>query len=346
MKRKFKPSIAKLTNSYGLADFFESRNYDKFKPSDFTEEFSSDFCEKSIQLQQNKFDEEKGSALKKYADLLRKIGETHSADEMDTAHLPKAIIPPYFYFNSTEDEWLEINLKLAKLTKEKTDQSVVPVIFTNPSNLSDIILDKYKDFEEIFIWVDDLEQKHSLTKVQADNFAKFAAFIKSANERNIKVINMYGSYFSIMLGKIGMKGMCNGIFYGETKGRKTMLGGVPQARFYIKTLHEFFLIPVAIKLLQAYPDLLDRGCKECMDLINGDINEIFKFTLDHSLAQAHFIHSRKGEIINMESTTLDQLVEQISIAYSRYNADLESGDIYNKNLEYLQVWSNALKPYC
>jgi hypothetical protein len=133
---KFKPSIAKLTDDYGLTETFQSNGYTALQPDNFTEEFINNFCDKNLKLQLKKVDESKEGAYKKYGDLLSKIGENHIVQEMQTTHTPKGIVPPYFYFASLTDPWLDVNLKLAKSTKEKSGQDLVtPLVFTNSATL-------------------------------------------------------------------------------------------------------------------------------------------------------------------------------------------------------------------
>lgn len=345
--KKFKPSIAKLTDNFGLAEFFKNNNFEALTPKDILDNdlFAEEFCKKNIELQMNKIEDEKKGAYKKYADLLRAEGEDEIAQEIENALSPEAIIPPYFYFDSMSDEWLKVNLKLADMTRQNSKLPVVPIIFTLPNVLCEEILDLFKDYNKIFVWADDLEQKQSIGSSQQSGLEKFADFIKSAKEKKVEVINMYGSYFSILLSKIGLAGMCNGIFYGEYKSRKTKGGGIPPSRYYIRKLHEFYAIPEATTLLRKYPELLDIECDNCMNLIGGNIENIFSFDADHSLAQSHFVYSREREINNASENKLVDLLNDMDDKYLLYGDKIPDENITKKNIEYLKIWKEILMKY-
>ncbi len=340
-KNTFKPSIRKLADSYGILNFFENNGFAPLNVSDFTQEFSESFCKKNIDLQSQKFDEGKVNAYKKYEELLRKVGEEHMANEMKTVHSPQAIIPPYFYLESLDSGWLDVNLKLAQITAENTTLPVVPLIFAHPSLINEKLLDKYAGYSEIFIWVDDLEKKNSLS---VKELSAFASFVNLAKDRGIKITNLYGSYFSVLLSKLGLAGMCNGVFYGESKGKGSKVGGVPQARYYIRILHEFFPIPSTIALLKQFPDLLDKDCDECMKIIKGNIENIFEFTNDHALAQTHFVLSRSKEIRDAEEKELSTLLQELGQAYEKYQQrGAEFEEITDKGIQYLHYWKDAIE---
>src|SRR3989344_3947951 len=129
-KNHFKPSITKLTDSYGLTAFFEGRNFSHLTPSDFTDDFIAELCQKNIDLQTQKVDAKKAEAYQKYSELLKKVGENHAVEEMEAKHIPAAILPPYFFIEKADSEWLEVNKKLAEKTKELTQLPVMPVILT------------------------------------------------------------------------------------------------------------------------------------------------------------------------------------------------------------------------
>lgn len=348
---KFKPSITKLTDEYGLTNIFQKNNYSALKPDDFDDDLYGSLCANSLNLQLRKVDDEKGKAFDKYSELLKSVGEEYLAQEAENNHQPAFIIPPYFYFKDLNDPWLDINLKLAKTISEKNETSieVAPVIFTNVNNLSPELLEKYKEYKNVFIWVDNFEQKRdiTITNSKIDEYKKFAEFVKDSKEKEIRLINLYGSYYSILLGKLGLGGICNGIFYGEAKGRKSAVGGIPQARYYIRDLHEFFGLPEAVPMLKRYKNLIDKDCEDCFKLIDGDPDNITKFLADHSLAQRHFIYSRRAEIDKVKTDKITPLVDQLFSAYNTYNNDFNDKDDSptNKSIEFLNTWYSALENY-
>lgn len=339
-KNRFKPSIAKLTESYGLTTFFEGRGFSQLAPSDFTDDFILELCKKNIELQTNKVDTEKVGAYQKYAELLKRVGENHIVEEIQALHTPAAIIPPYFFIKKKDSKWIEINKKLAEKTKENTSLPVMPIILTEAGILDKDLLETFKDFKNLFLWADDFEQKQTITQPQEAEFKNLASFIRNAESKGFKIINMRGTYFSILLGKLGLRGFSNGVFYGESKARKAAIGGIPPVRYYIRKLHEFFGIAEAIRLLKQYPELLDKECANCLNLIQGNVDNILLFDSHPQLAQAHFIYAREEEIKGVEKEGLETLVKELTDAYSKYK-NLPTS-ITTKNTEYLRVWKDAL----
>jgi hypothetical protein len=344
--RKFKPSISKLTDDYDLAGHFAASNYAALTPADFTDTFVDALCQKNVDLQLQKIDNEKGRAYKRYKDLLSKVGEESLVKKLNEIHKPAAIIPPYFYFENLSNGWLAVNKKLLAVTKTKTNEPVIPIILANSQCLTEDLLKAYTGCEKIFIWVDDLNEKDTNLTIagQVAKLKKLVSFVKIAKSKGIEITNLYGSYFSLLLGKLGMAGVCNGVFYGETKSRISKIGGGPPSRYYIRGVHDFFAIPTAITLLknQRYVGLLDTACKKCMSLINNNPDNIIVFAADHSKAQRHFVYAREMELSVIEQTSLADLVKDLNDTYKRYNP-LDTS-IVKKSIDYLDAWRQALEP--
>ena len=131
-KKEFKPSISKMVNAYGLGSYFERRAYKPLEIGDFTNKFIEKLVSGSLNLQLEMIDDEKKSAIKKYKELLEKVGEGHTAEFITRRQKPEFVTTPYFYFDSMEDEWLEINRKIAlQARKFQNDYDIVPILLTN-----------------------------------------------------------------------------------------------------------------------------------------------------------------------------------------------------------------------
>lgn len=346
--RQFKPSIKKLTEDYGLGQLFKERDFKRLAPEDLTEEIIQSWADKSIDLQCNKLKNQKESTLKRYEDLLKEIGEESLIKDIEKAELPLFLLPPYFYFKDSQDPWLDINFRFFSLIREKKpNMEVVPLLLTSATTVDDSLIEKLKsnNISKIFLWLDDLDEKDSPDKggSHAVKLDKFVAFVQKAKEKEIQVTNLYGSYFSMLLSKIGLAGMCNGIFYGENKSRKSKVGGGPQARYYIRALHEFYTLEPATLILSdpRGNDLLDKESVKCMQLINGDPKNIFLFDSDHSLAQRHFIFSRSKELEDVKSKSLEELAKNLHDIYSQYSLVVEKYS-RNKSPRHLEHWYDVL----
>jgi hypothetical protein len=298
-----------------------------------------DFAQKSLDLQCKKVDEKKQGAYAKYTELLKKVGENHIVNELNALHEPKAVIPPYFFFDKNDSDWVGVNIAFANKVKSLTEKPITPIVPTTIGCLNDSLLTSYNNYKELFLWVNDLDERDSTL----ENLQKYANFVKLATSKGFKIRNLYGSYFSILLGKVGLAGIGNGIFYGEHKGVRSKVGGVPIARYYVRKFHQFFTLPEAIPLLTKYPELLDKDCPEAMEIISGDPRNIIQLEKDHPKAQAHFIHCRKKEITTTASTELADILVDMKTTHSTYKTEFDSKLIVNRNLDYLDHWINVGK---
>lgn len=350
--RGFKPSIARLVSEYGLLELFEQRDYKQLEPNDFTSDFIEELCRKNLALQLNKINTDKEKVIKKYLDLLSEIGEDFAEQFLDYSQSPEFITPPYFYFDSTKKEWHNINLKLSEKTKELASGfEVVPILCTTTDNLSQDLINDYRNFNKLIVWVNDLvERSNHSNGVSAKNYhlrlANLAKFVQSASSHDKQIINFYGTYYSVILSKLGLHGLCHGIFYGESKNFKAAVGGIPPSRYYIRKVHGFYSINEAIQLIKNYPDLLDKECDKCIEVASRDVDKILLYDKNHDLAQKHFLYARQLELDFVRRNTLNQIIEDLNRAYSEFGP-LDS-TITNKPIDYLADWSkaltNAIKP--
>ena len=346
--RQFKPSVRKLTTDYQLLDFFKQRDFKKLEAVDMTENMIDEWVARNLFVQLEKIKENKESTIKRYTKILQDMGLEFPP--VVASNEPTFIVPPYFHFSSVSDPWFDINIQFAKRTREKQpNDSIFPIVLTNSGSRNKDLIIRYKNegFKMLLVWVDDLNEKEvGGNGTQIGKLISFANFIGMANEEGVKIINLYGSYYSVLLGKIGLGGMCNGIFYGEYKSRKSKVGGGPQSRYYVRKLHDFIGLVPAISLLQDKKgsELLDTETPECMKLINGNPKNIFLFDSDHSLAQRHFVFSRRKELKNASIKTLHELLVEIDHVVKEYT-EVVSKASGTKKLDYLVSWRDALKGF-
>lgn len=343
-ENKFKPSIEKLTDDYNLGLFFKDRSYAPLLPSDFTTAFLGSFAESNFQLQTQKINDQKESAFSRYAELLGKLGEVAIAAKLKETQSPQFITPPYFQISSLTDEWLEVNLKIAHQTEAISNLPVTPIILTNSDLLTEELLDKYEGFNQLLLWVHDIDETESPESIlkQVSKLTAYARFISVCDKRGVKIISLYGGYFSAMLTKFGLESFCHGIVYGESKAVAARIGGgAPPSRYYIKKLHRFFSVPEAIQLLQWYPDLIDRSDPRCMKLVNGGVNGLLEFQKKDSLAQLHFIYSRENELNDLRKWSNQDILNDLDEIYKIYNPLPNA--ITGTSLNYVKIWGTALK---
>ena len=326
---KFKMSIEKMTEEYGLLDYFKARDYKELEPSDFTDKFIEDLCIKNKDFQCSKLNSHAESAYKKYSEILAAV-DPESFKAVD--HQPIYIVPPYFYSPKVGDAWHKINIKLAQKTQELCNgsQVVAPILLTSADNLVKELLDDYSNFKELILWATDLDETKPTTDDRhIKKLKSLRDFVDLSVEKNVKITNLYGSYYSALLTKRGLKGFSNGIFYGEYKDfRKKIGGGAPPARFYISALHSFYLVPVALAILQDNPKLFDMESQATKILLDDDFTNISRMSLDSVLAQKHFLYAREHEFSRLDTmdagNARDELEENFKL-HGNYGDYIKEG---------------------
>lgn len=98
------------------------------------------------------------------------------------------------------------------------------------------LIDKYTKIEPavFLIWVDAFSE-HEVSEGLLDAFVKMMNELKTSGSQ---VVNLYGSYFSVMLLHHGiLDGVTHGLEYGEERPLVPVGGGIPTAKFYLPILH-------------------------------------------------------------------------------------------------------------
>jgi len=335
----FKPSIKKMVENYGIYEHFEESGFKALTTVD-AETLMPRFVENSIKLQLQKIDEGFAAAFKKYSTIL---------NLSDHEHNPSFVTAPYFYFDNVQSkQWHDVNLKYARATKAKLEEDgsglkVVPILATKTTSLTEQVATDYGDFDEIILWLNDLDESNCknipnhVTKLK--NLAKF---VKFASTNGLKVSNLYGSYFSILCTKFGLNTISNGIFYGEYKNFKTKVGGGgPPSRYYINAFHKFYSIPVTILIFQQHPELFEYEPASTRSYIKDVPSNIAEFDKKPQLAQIHFLESRKQEFENVSLNSIESLLAELKATQERY-APLPDYIIENDTLDHLSAWASAL----
>jgi hypothetical protein len=333
----FKPSIKKMAINYGILSKFEEKNFTALTEAE-AEVLLPELAKNSVDLQMTKVDSGFAAALKKYSEIL-KLPQKNQA--------PTFITTPYFFFDDSKSAgWLDVNIKYANATKQivkalDTELEVIPILLAPSKMFTQSLLSKFSGFRSLIIWPSDIDESSPVAGGGEAKLRTIRKFVELAKQNQIKVLSLYGSYFSICMNKLGVEAVANGIFYGEHKNYKAKVGGGgPVSRYYINRLHKFFTIPVAIRLLQQYPGLLEYEPEATLALIKNDASNIADFDDKPALAQEHFLESRRLEYAYVKNHTLEEIVADIKSAHAEY-APLPT-TIIEEDLSYLNVWVNVL----
>jgi len=287
-------------------------------------------------------------SIKKYLKILEEL-----PDEEEKISSVEHIVAPYFYFSNTSSPWFEINVKLLNLMVNKaTGNDVYCVICCDSEvigNKEEIqrIIKSYKKAAGFLLWV------NNFYEIKADpiNLKNYYNFVKELTKAGKPIINLYGSYYSLLLSKYSkLDGYSRGIGMGEGRDVETPAtgGGAPN-RYYLQSVHNFMVEEVAIKVLGRNPDLRCK-CEVCLPLFTEIIKKI-KPRNDQSLAlefinrlqpqkfKAHFMHSHNSEIKKVSEEEFDaknELEKEIRLAKTKRLKELDV------NIIHLDRWFKSL----
>lgn len=339
--KHFKPSIDKLTKKYDLQDFFVKKDYEPMVPKEFDNTFIKNLIEKVFELETKIVNQIKSSSIDRYMELLQKVSPDFPVTINNTSYSPSLLSLPYFDFETHTDPWFNVNVNIYNYARENYEEDIVPILAFKKNALDNYkeILSPYKESGTVIYWIDGLDERKESKEIleKYKNFVEYAA-----NELNINLINLYGGYFSILLSKFGLKGTCNGIYYGENKLLRTAIGGIPPSRYYIEEFHDFYPIPTAYTIIKDYPELLCNCDKVCKVFINKDKNKILEFDKNYNNAQKHFICVRNHEAEEVTTQTNKEIADKLIATHTKYADKLSAVPL--AKLEYLKIWAEIVNP--
>jgi hypothetical protein len=329
------------------------------------------FCENVLKFQQTQISgaaQTKDSAKYiKYA--AEKKGSKRSKWE------PSVKVAPYFYVTPSTMDWLDVNIKSAKIARELTPGDLLAVqIVTSQDILTDEdyrkeIIDRYTELQpNIFLlWIDQFSE-HDAPETHLTSYIDLLEKLG----KKAKVVNLYGGYLSIALMKCGISqnlaGVAHGIGYGEDRGVLPVGGGIPYAKFYYPILHKRLLFRDAVRVVRALGGFIDAGsyfkivcdCAECQVVIKDNpIRDFDKYgvtkpvsymrsltpiVIDFPIPETkrhctrHFMFSKKRE--HDADITKKALLEELKVG-KRLERTLGLDSV-----SHCSVWEKVVNQYC
>ncbi|MFX0172054.1 MAG: hypothetical protein ACFE9L_09045 [Candidatus Hodarchaeota archaeon] len=334
---KIKKSYTKLLDYYSneVKEILIQEGRELF-PSDFLdntewkEDMISNFVQNVINLQKQVGRFQQQQTL---IEILEIIGEDTNA-EIPTLEF---LIPPYFYFESSDDPWYRINLKLAEVaTTYKENHDLFPLlcisksILFEPESIERLIQD-YRSFDGIVLWVSDFNELE-------EDRRHLGAYSEFLQRFSIKpTIVLYGGYFTSLLSKQYLTGYVRNIGYGEHRSVYAPPSGgpVPQRNFYLRSTHTKVSETKIRTLYSMFPEIRCQ-CGLCSSVGIQDPDEFFS-TMSMNDYKAHFmfVHS-----IEHALSFEDQL--------ARLNEELENCNNFNLadlNIKYQHLirWKEVIE---
>ncbi len=382
-KLGIKESIVNLINYYGdplISSVLN--NSTPITPKDFADSLvKTEFCKNVLDFQLSTIPRqlnEKG--LTKY------INYMDNGAELFSLLRPCFVIPPYFYIDKSDEnyrEWLKLNVEFIKISKKLLPDTelyaqlvISKEILESDDSINEICNQYINELPDgILLWIDDFDEH----KVDTDLLIGYLKLIKKLYDSNIKIYNLYGSFFSVMLTgfekELGLKlsGVGHALDYGESRAVVPVGGGIPTNKYYYYPLHHRLEYKKASSLLKSlgyftkdtrigaemYKNTL-CGCRACVDAIADNINNFTKFENTEfyevilkgikqrrtyanqdtkGLCILHYQYNKQKEFNKVKTKSYSIILDEIGSIYNQYS---KFKDLIPETLSSLYNWSNSL----
>lgn len=213
--------------------------------------------------------------------------------EFEGIGTPDAVFAPYFFVG---EQWLEDGLKASM---DLASRSVklnpgVPVhaivcasssILEDPNRL-DYLIDTLPKTEVAgtWLWFDGFDELNATL----DDLRAFRRVVRGLG-KHMKVYNLHGGYFSMLLAHDGLTGISHGIGYGERKNIAQVIGpAAPTVRYYLPPIRKRVGVPA---VQRSFPDVGIASptdffakicdCAICKGVIGDDLGRFAAFGQMH-----------------------------------------------------------------
>jgi hypothetical protein len=349
---EFKPSFERLMRYHGLTveNFIEYDYLTLLKFIDARPNNLDVFVTNSLNFQLETVREN----LKKYAkDLI-----AEGVDFDDNAYLPSFLVPPYFLYEESSIT-TKLNLDILDLVHQRHfDVPIFPMLFVRREDLQGTFLKSVVqriaryDYPGYCLWIENFRESRVESAAEVLNLIRLVREL-SKNARK-PVIMMFGGYFSLLLFKFGLSGICHGTLFSESRGAMDSVkkgAGPAPVRYYIRKLHEFFTLDSASEILKKENSLF-CDCEVCKRVVRRKAENIANFQQEEALAEFHFLYNRYEEKLEVSGSSPAELVGLLSFTRSTYQHVEEIMKTYKvpwgveerpiARLDYLDHWATAI----
>jgi hypothetical protein len=220
------------------------------------------------------------ATLSKFDKYAQRLGEEV---EPETVKGPSRILAPYVIASGPNDPWWGVSRQLFEQC-QALDNSCVRVVAADEAGHLNSLLGAVDD-SEVVVWVSGLEE----LMLPANELATYARAIQSAAQRDQSAFALYGGFFHVLLGGVGLRGASHGIGYGEYRTwRELPQSGPPPPRYYLRRVHRYVGQELAYQLYLRDRSLVECDCEEC----NGEP----PIALDYHALMRHSVRVRAQEI--------------------------------------------------
>jgi hypothetical protein len=269
--------------------------------------------------------------FEKYAD---RLGEPV---EPGTVKGPEHVLALYVTAGGADDPWWEISRQLYEQSVAH-DPEVIRVVAAKEPGQMDSLLSGVSD-ERVAVWASGLEE----LLLSPNELARYGLAIRDAAGRGTAAFALYGGFFHVLLGGVGLRGASHGIGYGEYRTWLELpQSGPPPARYYVRRIHRYVSQELAYQLYLRDRSLVECDCAEC-----GGQPPI---ALDYHELMKHSVRARAEEIERWSEFEPEQAADLLETEHEAFGRA-----ILNLNLppflaqpaggsyDHLDRWARALR---
>ena len=315
------------------------QDIDVYFPADF---YSEDVCAEVVlsmvdfQRQYGGRAVEVAAKLDRYRELLAKAtGEAPTASLYDDQRGPTYVLCPYFAVRSFSDEWWMVMERIwAAALQLDTPKEISPVVSMSDVSLLETAIERVPDgmSSRVFYWIPGFDER----RVDVRRLRQLRTVIGGLGG-TYRLMNLYGGYYSILMGKFGLDGFNNGLGYSESREWPTLdATGAAPARYYLRKLHAYVPTATATSIIENDETFM-CDCGVCGE---GRLPSDLSY---HELKR-HFALSRAREIEQSEEFDLTELCTMLTDDAERCQ-ELQRRLPRNIRIrsEHLSRWAEALE---
>lgn len=276
--------------------------------------------------------------LDRYRSLMQEaLGQAENQEPAQDVRHPDLFLAPYYMSDGAADPWWDVNQRIWDLcVNHPRVTAISPVVaVTNVQFLGEAMAQTPTALaERRFFWISAFDER----KVDADQLSELAAAVSTADP--YLWTNLYGGFFSIALGSVGLWGFSNGLGYSESRAWPQLeaTGGAPP-RYYIPRLHTFTSVANAQLLLQLEPWLFEPV------VAHRTSNQPIP-TLSYHELKRDFALARRWELQQAHGAQPNDIAQALEVERDRYLAiERQLPSRLRIDTGYLTRWVDVLRGY-
>lgn len=240
-----------------------------------------------------------GTKLDRYRELLKKAtGSSRIVGLNDETRGPTYVLCPYFAVQSFSDAWWNVMGRIWNAAQQLDNPAgILPVVAMSSVSALQRAIESVPDSlsSRVFFWIPGFDER-SASSDRLYELRRAVSDLSPAHE----LMNLYGGYFSILLGKFGLDGFNNGLGYSESREWPTLDStGAAPARYYVRRLHAYVSQATATAIVET-DGAFACDCSVCE-------GKRLPEDLSYHELKKHFALARAWEIEQSEKTVLGDL---------------------------------------